>query len=177
MLSFCSHTSSSFSLFIAFQKVLDGAFQDASNDHYMWLVAGRGHDVIGDLDILASQNNLTPGVSYHILPGGGSIDDASAVMRDARQHGHWITLADAHLCKWLPTPAALTLIDGLGEEHSAHPNFRLFFVAAPQSQSPLPLAILERCQRVAFDQPVGVRATLLGALCCFSKDSVRSERN
>lgn len=163
------------------KKVLDGSFQDASNDHYMWLVAGPGNDVIGDLDNLASQNSLVPGVSYHTLPGAGSIHEASALMRDARQHGHWVTVADAHLCKWLHTPAALTLIDGLGDEHSAHPNFRLFFVATPQPHSPVspseealrpPLAILERCQRVVFDQPVGVRATLLGALCCYSKDSV-----
>jgi hypothetical protein len=155
-------------------QVLDACFQDASPTRYMWLVAGAGGDVVGDLEALASTHGLVPGVSFHLVTGAGSMADAALRVRDARQRGHWVALADAQLAPWLHTHQALALFDGRGHDPSqaTHPNFRLFFAAPPQDSPAPPSAILEQCIRVISDSPVGLRATLVRALCCFSKDAV-----
>jgi len=87
--------------------------------------------------------------------GSGQTEAAQKVIRAAMQTGGWVLLKNVHLVSaWLPALEKL-----LRAVESPHPGFRLWLTT--EEHPTFPALLLQRCIKVAYEAPPGVRQNML----------------
>merc|ERR550537_1930005 len=151
-----------------FQKLLESAFEDASNVTPIFFVLSPGADPVKEVEAMGKKLvNLQANVNYHnVAMGQGQDVVAMAKMEMGHKEGHWVMLQNIHLMPMWCQSLEKTL-DNYAIEGS-HPNFRLFLSADPSKG--IPIGILDRSLKLTNEPPQGLNANLVRAFANFKKE-------
>ena len=148
-------------------QVLEQTFADSDPTIPIYFILSPGANIVADIDKLAKQFKMEPGVSYHNVSLGQGQDIVAQERLDmGHRQGHWVVLNNVHLMpRWLRHVEKM--LDAFAVEGS-HSSFRVFMSSDPSKT--IPNGILERCIKLTNDPPSGLKANLKQAFCAFSKE-------
>ncbi|KAM3621055.1 uncharacterized protein V6R79_005381 [Siganus canaliculatus] len=118
-------------------------------------VLAPGVDPTGDLLQLAEASGMS--TQFHALSlGRDQAHVARSMIEEGVQNGHWVFLANCHLCLSL-LPELDVIVKQLQVEEP-HPNFRLWLSSLPHPT--FPVAILQAGIKMTTEPPKGVKANM-----------------
>ncbi|XP_045081518.1 dynein axonemal heavy chain 2 isoform X2 [Coregonus clupeaformis] len=118
-------------------------------------VLSPGVDPTGALLQLAETSGMSR--KFHALSlGQGQAPIATRMIKEGVKNGHWVFLANCHLClSWMPQ------LDKLVEQlqvEEPHPDFRLWLSSSPHPD--FPIAILQAGIKMTTEPPWGVKSNM-----------------
>jgi dynein heavy chain len=106
---------------------------------------------------VAAERGLPDERFVAISMGRGQSERAKRILTEGAGEGHWIFLANCHLCVSL-LPELESIIDHLFKS-DVHEDFRLILSARPHPQ--FSISLLQRSRKDAQEPPKGIKANLL----------------
>jgi len=129
---------------------------ESSSKHPVLLLSTQGYDMSGRIEYLASERR----VRCRSVAMGSSegFQEAEAAIDAAAQSGGWVMLKNVHLsAQWLQT--LQKKLYGMGAPRT---DFRLILTS--EISKSLPRTLLNQSQKLVFEAPKGMRASLLRSL-------------
>jgi dynein heavy chain len=150
-------------------EILDQSIADSTPATPIYFILSAGANVVGDLDILAKKYGFEKGLSYqNVSMGQGQDVIAERYLDAAHREGHWVILNNIHLMpKWL-----IALEKRLDDyiQQGSNDAFRLYVTSDPSNG--IPIGILNRCIKLCYEAPAGLKAGLKGAFCTFDRSLI-----
>uniref|UniRef100_A0A4W5QKC7 Uncharacterized protein n=1 Tax=Hucho hucho TaxID=62062 RepID=A0A4W5QKC7_9TELE len=129
--------------------------EDSTTKTPLIFVLSPGVDPTGALLQLAEASGMSR--KFHALSlGQGQAPIATRMIKEGVKSGHWVFLANCHLClSWMPQ------LDKLVEQlqvEEPHPDFRLWLSSSPHPD--FPIAILQAGIKMTTEPPWGVKSNM-----------------
>ncbi|CDQ86290.1 unnamed protein product [Oncorhynchus mykiss] len=129
--------------------------EDSTTKTPLIFVLSPGVDPTGALLQLAEASGMSR--KFHALSlGQGQAPIATRMIKEGVKSGHWVFLANCHLClSWMPQ------LDKLVEQlqvEEPHPDFRLWLSSSPHPD--FPIAILQAGIKMTTEPPRGVKSNM-----------------
>ncbi|KAM9407837.1 LOW QUALITY PROTEIN: dynein axonemal heavy chain 2 [Salvelinus alpinus] len=129
--------------------------EDSTTKTPLIFVLSPGVDPTGALLQLAEASGMSR--KFHALSlGQGQAPIATRMIKEGVKSGHWVFLANCHLClSWMPQ---LDKLVELLQVEEPHPDFRLWLSSSPHPD--FPIAILQAGIKMTTEPPRGVKSNM-----------------
>nr|KAF6302477.1 dynein axonemal heavy chain 14 [Pipistrellus kuhlii] len=139
------------------------SYKDSCACAPVMLIHARGVDVTNTLLKFAQDSRGTTEHVTMLSLGQGRAAKAEALVAEAlAKDGQWVFLQNCHLAASF-MPRLCTIVDSLNDPAvTRDPEFRLWL--SSESDSSLPVPLLQKSLKVAVEKPMGLKSSLLKAL-------------